>query len=197
MPNPVSDYAKRILRELFNPLGIPGALVPAYGDFLTEDREQLVYHEAGHTVVCHFLQHSSDIRTVTVHPTMSFLQSDCLFTTPAKSDTESHKAEIVVCMAGSAGVKILRGKDYKPFGLKGDIELAKESIRKVYGENLPVAEVEKILAEGEERAYEILSKHESLFHKVAAALSEKRTLFIEDVENILGAKNQSVLERSI
>lgn len=196
--NRIIEISKGILLAAFNPMGIPGALIPAYGDLFAEDREKTIYHEAGHTIVNHFLEHSPKAVKVCVRPNLYFLPQDRLLVDTKNFHGENaNKAYIVVCMGGLAGVKMLRGKDYEVTGHEDDIKFAIMAIREIHGADLKRDEIKKILKAAEQRAFEILEKHVDKFYALAAALSEKRTLYAQDIENILGAREQSVLERSI
>jgi ATP-dependent Zn protease len=189
-------YLAGVMRKVADPFCIAGAIFPAYADWLygLKKSDDFYYHEAGHALVHHVI---AGAVTKPVSLTMRPAFAEAIKGTLARfslrqegpDNTASHKAMIVVDMAGLAGVKILRGTSYVPRGCHSDYKDAIERLSEMWrvsGEDFNADDARACLMKAEYRAYQILQKYEGSLHALAAALKQRQTLQAPDIEAAVG-----------
>ena len=166
--NKVTDCAADMLRDMFNPFGIPGHFLPRYDEFVRgkKDVELTAYHEAAHVLAYHLLDTNSSVLKVSCKQAFG---STGRCTIERNFETPRHiKAHIVRLMAGSATEKILMGKHHKPRGTQNDIDEAKFFINDAFGQ-LPKKETERILQQAEDEAYKLLLENKDKLELLVSA----------------------------
>lgn len=114
----ILKHLSGLIKEVFNPLGIPGAIYPPYQDFIMgpHNVSKRNYHEAGHETVNYFLQYGSKTILLCINSSPVFLKNWqgyrlCKIKVNDDNLVEHFiRAEIVMAMGGIAAEELKFGK---------------------------------------------------------------------------------------
>lgn len=197
-------FIKRVrlcLAEIFNFAGFTQIVFPEIYDFISgpENNLETAYHEAGHAVANHFLRYGLPLRRLQLRPDPEYVgqgtRAQCVYDKVKALDLahqkEILKAYAIVCMASFPAVEVAFGSSLKPKGTARDVEEAIQLIREVYGD---LSGVDQVLEQIKTRARDIIVKHKEKLHQLAQELIRRKRLSATDVEQILGPRDEAVLE---
>ncbi|MEK7390268.1 MAG: AAA family ATPase [Elusimicrobiota bacterium] len=207
------DPTKIVTMDDFN-LAIEGKYLgkKVKTEMLDSEKRVIAYHESGHALVSHFLEHADPVTAVTIVPhglnalgvTLMLPEKELML-----RSREQLVDRLAVAMGGRAGEELMTGQKFN--GIAGDSEgataIARDMVMRfgmddemgyvLHGQNynelasektksLVDAKVRGLLAEGMERARRVLQDHRDLLVRVSDELMRRETIYAEEFQKIVG-----------